>query len=221
MRCSRCGTTDKVKVYPMWPRKLFLCRTHAADHFKARRRAETAKMLSAYGDITHRIAQTEAHHIALSVETMTGLDPASAVAELVAEFLAAVQSRSVAYFAEFAERAHTVFPCARDRARARGHQVRATKRGAHQLPVDIPWLRRLYNDRCVYCGKASEHIDHLWPLKLSGDDAPWNLAPACGGCNLSKGGKALRTWLPGHLEPDVLSGRVMPAAVLWTSWSAP
>jgi len=97
--------------------------------------------------------------------------------------------------------------------------VRAATKHAHALPVDVPWLRRAYRNRCVYCGGKVAHIDHLWPLHTGGDDAPWNLAPACARCNLSKGSKSLGEWFPGHWE--TLTGAERVAVVsLWDNLRA-
>ncbi len=58
----------------MRTRRLLLCRTRATEHFKARRRQEVNTTLRVYGDVDRRIAQAEAHHIALRAETVTGLN---------------------------------------------------------------------------------------------------------------------------------------------------
>lgn len=42
---------------------------------------------------------------------------------------------------------------------------------------------------CVYCGDEPEHVDHFVPLTLGGSHAVGNLVPACGTCNLRKGGR--------------------------------
>lgn len=216
MRCIQCGTTEKVKplIGPKG-RRFWLCGVHTRDHYKLKRRQECNMALHEYGDIARRLAAVEAHHIALKAETLGELDAPVAVRVQVEHFLTAVHTASRRYFAEFEDQAYRVFPNYRDRQRARGHKVRAAEKLAHALRVDVPWLRRVYRDRCVYCGAKSEHIDHLWPLKLGGDDAPWNLAPACSACNLSKGPKPLREWLPAHLagldEPELIA-----LAELWT-----
>ncbi|MEO6089263.1 MAG: HNH endonuclease signature motif containing protein [Umezawaea sp.] len=182
-----------------WPRKEFLCRAHAAVHFKAKRREDLARLRTLYGDFTERLAQTEAHHVALAAITLDGIDADHPARPDVVRLLAAVARTSVRYFAEFDDQAFRAFGSTRDRSRAHGHKTRAAERNAHAVPVDVAWLRRAYRDRCVYCGSRSEHIDHLWPLVDGGDDAPWNLAPSCASCNLSKGPRSLGAWLPGHL----------------------
>jgi 5-methylcytosine-specific restriction endonuclease McrA len=41
--------------------------------------------------------------------------------------------------------------------------------------------------RCLYCGSAATHIDHVTPLDKGGTDEPDNLVSACAACNLRKG----------------------------------
>lgn len=233
-RC-RCGATEGVRVYPMWPRKLFLCRSCAAEHFKARRRQETARLLATYGDVDRAALRAEAHHVALRADADAALvcapqpgvlEPAAgslvcapqAGADLRA-CLDALAAQSVKYFVGFADQAYRVFPSYRDRQRARGHAVRASERAVYALPYDVPWLRRLYRDRCAYCGGKAEHLDHVWPLVLGGDDAPWNLAPACADCNLSKGGRTLGGWLPGRLD-GLTEDQRTAVRELWRGWAA-
>ncbi|MFE7238230.1 HNH endonuclease [Streptomyces sp. NPDC057580] len=42
---------------------------------------------------------------------------------------------------------------------------------------------------CVYCGSASETMDHVIPFSDGGADDTTNLVPACRHCNLVKGDK--------------------------------
>ncbi|MFF0144647.1 HNH endonuclease [Amycolatopsis sulphurea] len=232
-RC-RCGATEGVHVYPMWPRKLFLCRSCAADHFKTRRRQETARLLAQYGDVDQTALRAEAHHVALRAEAGAvlacapqpgALEPAAGTLlctpqppDDVGACLDALAAQAVRYFREFEGQAYRVFPSYRDRQRARGHAVRAAKRAVYALPYDVPWLRRLYRDRCAYCGGTAAHIDHVWPLVLGGDDAPWNLATACADCNLSKGGRALGGWLPGRLD-ELTDDQRAAVRELWRTWT--
>ncbi len=46
--------------------------------------------------------------------------------------------------------------------------------------------------RCLYCGGAATHIDHVTPLDKGGTDEPDNLVAACAACNLRKGTKNAR-----------------------------
>ncbi|WP_410576649.1 HNH endonuclease [Amycolatopsis sp. lyj-108] len=234
-RC-RCGATEGVRVYPMWPRKLFLCRSCSGEHFKARRRLETARLLAQYGDMDQAARRAEAHHVALRADTErpdlgvcttraplagrgAGLACTPQVADDVRACLEALAAQAARYFRDFADQAYRVFPSYRDRQRARGHALRADQRAVYALAYDVPWLRRLYRDRCAYCGGKAEHLDHVWPLVLAGDDAPWNLAPACSPCNLSKGGKTLGEWLPGRLA-DLTDDQRAAVRGLWRTWTA-
>ena len=56
------------------------------------------------------------------------------------------------------------------------------------LPIQNP-------DKCVYCGKRAESIDHIIPQSYGGREHPDNLVPCCGGCNSSKKDKDLIVWL--------------------------
>lgn len=50
-------------------------------------------------------------------------------------------------------------------------------------------------ETCLYCGATDNlAVDHIVPLHLGGSNHPQNLAPACGPCNSSKGGKTLIQW---------------------------
>ncbi|MFD8496223.1 HNH endonuclease [Amycolatopsis sp. NPDC059657] len=218
----------------MWPRKLVLCRSCATDHFKARRRQETARVLAAYGDVDRAALRAEAHHIALRCEaaSVLGCTPQAGTragrgddvgcapqpADDLGACLDALAGQAVRYFREFGDQAYRAFPNYRDRQRARGHAVRAADRAVYALPYDVPWLRRLYRDRCAYCGDKAAHIDHVWPLVLGGDDAPWNVAPACETCNLSKGPKTLADWLPGRLD-GLLADKRTAVRELWRTWA--
>ncbi|HVK25199.1 MAG TPA: HNH endonuclease signature motif containing protein [Actinokineospora sp.] len=218
MRCSRCGTTTGVRPYIVqWPRKAFLCRTHAAAHFKATRRDALARTRAQYGDLAAREDQAHAHHIALRADTIGRLAIADVgVRTTTGRLLDVLARTSRRYFAEWDDQAHRAFGSARERSRAAGHKIRAADRHAHAIPVDTPWLRRVYRDRCIYCGDRVAHIDHVWPLVAGGDDAPWNLAPSCARCNLSKGGKSLAEWWPGHWAALNEIERVR-AGALWDS----
>jgi hypothetical protein len=207
LTCGSCGSGDGVRVYPMYPRRLFLCREHAAEYFKERRRKALAEMARSYARaFEDPMFRATAHWIVLRHL------PVGAAPEL-APAVTALHRQALRYFLEFDDQAKRAFPNYRDRGRARGHKARAEARGALTMPYDVPWLRRLYGNQCAYCGVhgTDHHIDHVWPLVLSGDDAPWNVVPACEGCNLSKGGKPLGEWLPGRPGHPV---------ELWTAWAA-
>lgn len=44
-----------------------------------------------------------------------------------------------------------------------------------------------YEGRCAYCGNSIEYknmqVDHVWPIRLGGDNSFDNLNPACRRCN--------------------------------------
>ncbi|MEU5693882.1 HNH endonuclease signature motif containing protein [Actinosynnema sp. NPDC020468] len=164
-----------------------------------------------------RADQAAAHHIVLRADILGTLatdDPA--VIAGTSNLLSALANTARRYWDDWDDQAHRAFGSARERARAAGHKARAVRAHAHAVPVDVPWLRRAHRDRCVYCGDRVEHIDHVWPLHLGGDDAPWNLAPACARCNLSKGARSLSDWWPAHLAVLADSERVRVEA-LWDS----
>ena len=48
-------------------------------------------------------------------------------------------------------------------------------------------LHRMTGRRCLYCGEASESIDHVHPLSRGGQSITENCVPACLGCNGRKG----------------------------------
>jgi len=50
------------------------------------------------------------------------------------------------------------------------------------------WIKKRDKYQCVACGsKAQLCIDHIWPHKLLGHDAPDNLQTLCSTCNTAKG----------------------------------
>jgi hypothetical protein len=79
-------------------------------------------------------------------------------------------------------------------------------------------LHRMTGRRCLYCGEASESIDHVHPLSRGGLSVTENCVPACLGCNGRKGDSdaflwyrsqpfydprramALRAWIDGDLR---------------------
>ncbi len=75
-----------------------------------------------------------------------------------------------------------------------GHRRRARKLGVftYRYPGDFDELIKRFNGRCAYCKKVSSKKltqDHIIPLSWGGHDAPWNIAPACQGCNSKKHAK--------------------------------
>lgn len=78
----------------------------------------------------------------------------------------------------------------------RAHSAREYNKRRRLLEgaVQVPWLRSEIAERdgweCYLCGEGIEpddlNIDHVKPLSLGGDDAPWNVAAAHAACNFSK-----------------------------------
>ncbi|WP_216904291.1 HNH endonuclease [Synechococcus sp. CCY 9618] len=55
-------------------------------------------------------------------------------------------------------------------------------------------LHRMTGQRCLYCGEASESIDHVHPLSRGGLSVTENCVPACLGCNGRKGDSDAFIW---------------------------
>jgi hypothetical protein len=55
-------------------------------------------------------------------------------------------------------------------------------------------LHGLTGSRCLYCGAASESIDHIHPLSRGGLSVTENCVPACLACNGSKGDSDAFVW---------------------------
>lgn len=58
-------------------------------------------------------------------------------------------------------------------------------------------IQKLRSKSCVYCGGASEHIDHVVPLSRGGRHSIGNLVPSCAKCNMAKSNKFLVEWKVG------------------------
>jgi hypothetical protein len=62
---------------------------------------------------------------------------------------------------------------------------------------DRHWRRSLHGftgRRCLYCGAASESIDHVHPRSRGGGSVTENCVPACLGCNGDKGDSEVFSW---------------------------
>jgi len=55
-------------------------------------------------------------------------------------------------------------------------------------------LHRVTNQRCLYCGQASESIDHVLPQSRGGLSITENCVPACLACNGHKGDADAFVW---------------------------
>jgi 5-methylcytosine-specific restriction protein A len=59
---------------------------------------------------------------------------------------------------------------------------------------------------CQMCGMDGNHVDHIVPRKLGGDDSLLNLQLLCESCNLRKGGRIFDSAKP----PMTLLGSFTP-----------
>ena len=74
------------------------------------------------------------------------------------------------------------------------HRRRARLKGNGIYLVKITELKKLLSKSCFYCGKKSEHIDHVMPISRGGKHSIGNLVASCGACNSSKGNKTIMEW---------------------------
>ena len=59
------------------------------------------------------------------------------------------------------------------------------------------WRRSIHlhtSNRCIYCGKPSESIDHVFPLSRGGMSVTENCVPACLSCNGQKSDSDVFDW---------------------------
>jgi hypothetical protein len=62
---------------------------------------------------------------------------------------------------------------------------------------DRRWRRSIHlhtSNRCIYCGKPSESIDHVFPLSRGGMSVTENCVPACLSCNGQKSDADVFDW---------------------------
>lgn len=59
-----------------------------------------------------------------------------------------------------------------------------------ELPTlrNLVWLRDC--ERCRYCDKPGDHMDHVWPRSRGGPRTPTNLVCACTSCGSVKGARS-------------------------------
>ena len=55
-------------------------------------------------------------------------------------------------------------------------------------------IHRHTSNRCIYCGKPSESIDHVFPLSRGGMSVTENCVPACLSCNGQKSDTDVFDW---------------------------
>lgn len=107
---------------------------------------------------------------------------------------AAFGERPVSVFIEPA--AEGVAPIQQKKEQKNNHQMKPL--GLHnpsnrELPKE--WRVTLMQDPCVYCGAASEGLDHIRASSRKGSDGWVNRAPACRTCDELKGPASLLTFL--------------------------
>lgn len=84
---------------------------------------------------------------------------------------------------------------------AAAHKRRAKKKSNVHVPyskTDKDNRYKLFGNRCSYCGKENMKltVEHVIPINKNGHDAIYNIIPACGRCNRSKGNRDLHIWYP-------------------------
>ena len=71
---------------------------------------------------------------------------------------------------------------------------RAKKMQNGVFRVTAKEIAKLRSQPCAYCGKPSQHIDHVIPISRGGTHGIGNLTGACASCNLSKSFKFITEW---------------------------
>lgn len=87
-------------------------------------------------------------------------------------------------------------------------KVRGLSDARAAAPYDedaIAYLDVIRLDPCVYCGGVSDTVDHIDPVSASMSSHWSNLAPACRGCNSSKGAKSVLGFLLYRMASPVLT----------------
>lgn len=90
---------------------------------------------------------------------------------------------------------------ASEHGRTINHVKRNRRRGllhdaGEHTTTELKERLSLFHEECAYCGSGWEHVDHIVPLYLGGDNTMTNLVPACMKCNASKGYNMLEDWYP-------------------------
>jgi len=71
---------------------------------------------------------------------------------------------------------------------------RARVKSASIYGVTVKDIKRIMKKPCTYCGKQSEHLDHVIPLSRGGLHGVGNLTASCAYCNRQKGNKFITEW---------------------------
>ena len=63
-----------------------------------------------------------------------------------------------------------------------------------KLDEDDQEIRMAYRNKCIYCGKPSESLDHLHPMSKGGTSITSNCVPCCLSCNGKKSDSEVLSW---------------------------
>lgn len=83
-------------------------------------------------------------------------------------------------------------------------QRAATYGGINCMPAYAwPAILDAFDHSCAYCGVTERRltVDHVVPMRHGGDNAPWNVVPACWPCNMSKHASELAEWCSSKGRP--------------------
>jgi 5-methylcytosine-specific restriction endonuclease McrA len=86
----------------------------------------------------------------------------------------------------------------RESSKGAVHRYRAAKAGLPANLTNEDWKRVMehFGHRCAYCGVENTELvqEHVVPVSAGGGYVAGNIVPACRGCNISKGSRALEDW---------------------------
>ena len=81
-----------------------------------------------------------------------------------------------------------------DKVKQRIELRRARVKSASIYKITVKDIKRIMSKPCTYCGKHSEHLDHVIPLSKGGLHGVGNLTASCAYCNRQKGNKFITEW---------------------------
>ncbi len=55
-------------------------------------------------------------------------------------------------------------------------------------------LNKITKNKCIYCGKLSQSLDHLYPISKGGKNITSNCVPCCLSCNGKKSDSEVLNW---------------------------
>ena len=83
----------------------------------------------------------------------------------------------------------------REKYRNNEQKRRARKQASGEYLVLEKEMKRLYRQKCFYCGANDQiTVDHIIPISRGGRHSIGNLLPACKPCNQSKHKKTITEW---------------------------